>query len=67
MLAEGRNHMRGMVRKDLIFLHALRPLDIWVVGSFFHAVALSIDRVDLELLLSGCCFGNSHYNALTRN
>lgn len=43
------------------------PLDIWEVGNSFLVVALSIDRVDLEYLLSGCCFDNFHYNALTGN
>lgn len=54
------------MRRALLFLHVLSSPDAWVVGNFFLAIALSIDRVDLELLLSGC-FGNSHYNALTRN
>lgn len=43
------------------------PLDIWEVGNSFLVVALSIDRVDLEYLLNGCCFDDFHYNALTRN
>lgn len=64
MHVKGRNHMPLVRPGEKNFTISSCPLDIWEVGNSFLVVALSIDRVDLENLLSGCSFDNFHYNAL---
>lgn len=49
------------------FMVSSCPLVIWELGNSFLVVALNIDRVDLEYLLSGCSFDNFHYGSLTGN